>query len=115
MILEDGTALENVEEGQEIIQNEGNAILYGLVFSIIKNSEGVLPEISDIEDVFSRPGILNSIAVCKKDTVDSSVDETGKEVNLYGNEYIALNTSRYTGVQSIYKHVGAVGFLSTSL
>lgn len=103
--LGDGTALENVEEVQEIIQNEGDSILYGLVINITKDAEGALAEISDIGDIFSRSGVLNSITVFKKDIADSYIDETtGEEVRTYGEEYVALSTARYTGVKSIYKH-----------
>ena len=106
VILGDGTTLENVEEVQEVVQNNGNYILNGLTINIIKDENGVVPNVSEIETIFSKAGILNNIKVYKKDVIETKIDEeTGEEEKIYGDEYLALETSKYTGVQSIYKHI----------
>lgn len=106
VVLGDGTVLENVEEVQEVVQNNGNYILNGLTINIIKDENGVVPNVSEIEAIFSKAGRLNNIKVYKKDVIETKIDEeTGKEIKIYGDEYLALETSKYTGVQSIYKHI----------
>jgi len=106
VVLGDGTVLENVEEVQEVVQNNGNYILNGLTINIIKDENGVVPNVSEIEAIFSKAGRLNNIKVYKKDVIETKIDEeTGKEIKIYGDEYLAFETSKYTGVQSIYKHI----------
>lgn len=106
VILGDGTILENVEEIQEVVQNNGNYILNGLTINIVKGENGTVPNVPEIETIFTKTGILNNIKVYKKDVIEIKIDEeTGEEIKIYGDEYLALETSKYTGVQSIYKHI----------
>ncbi len=106
VILGDGTILENVEEAQEVVQNNGNYILNGLTLNIVKKEDEILPDISEIEMLFSKSDILNNIKIYRKDLIETTVnEETGEEIKTYGEEYLALETSKYTGIQSIYKHL----------
>lgn len=105
VILGDGTILDSVEEIQEIVQNNGDYIFNGLTINITKDKAGIIPDISEIENIFNKPNVLNTIKVYKKDLIETKTDETGKEINIYGEEYLALETSKYTGIQSIYKHI----------
>ena len=106
VILGDGTILENVEEVQEVVQNNGNYILNGLTLNIVKKEDEILPDIAEIEMLFSKSNILNNIKIYRKDLIETTInEETGEEIKTYGEEYLALETSKYTGVQSIYKHL----------
>lgn len=61
---------------------------------------------SEIETIFRKTDILKVIKVYKKDIIDKEIDEiTNEEIKTYGDEYLAIEVSKYTGVQSIYKHV----------
>lgn len=106
IVLGDGTILKNVDDIQEIVQNNGNYILNGLTINIIKDEDGISPSVSEIETTFSKPNVLEKIRIYKKDLKDTQInEETKEEIRTYGDEYLALETSKYTGIQSIYKHV----------
>lgn len=106
VVLGDGTVLENVEDVQEVVQNNGNYILNGLTIYIVKDEDGIMPNVPEIETIFTKTGILNNIKVYKKDVIEIKIDEeTGEEIKIYGDEYLALETSKYTGVQGIYRHI----------
>lgn len=114
IVLGDGTELTNVSEVQEIVQNNGTYIYNGLTINFSKKQDGTLPySASELQDIFSADNVLDNLKIYKKDII-STVDEEGNSTTEYSDEYLALETSKYTGVQSIYHHVGA-GTISIQL
>lgn len=104
VVLGDGTILDNVDDVQEVVQNNGNYILNGLTINLIKKNNIEL-NLSEVESIFGRSGVLSNIKIYNKDIINTELDANGQEITVYGEEYVSLETSVYTGVQSIYKHI----------
>ena len=115
VVLGDGTILGNVDDVQEVVQNNGNYILNGLTINLIKKNNIEL-NLSEVESIFGRSGVLSNIKIYNKDIINTELDANGQEIPIYGEEYLSLETSIYTGVQSIYKYIsdGKVSIQLTS-
>lgn len=101
VVLNNNIVLENINEIQEVVQNNGNYILNGLTLNITKGESNLLPTLVEVEDIFNKPNITSNIKVYKKDIIET----TDEGLNIYGDEYLSLDTSKYTGIQSIYNDV----------
>ena len=105
IVLGNGQELFNVEEVQETIQNEGNYIRRGLTINLTSNEERGI-KISDIETLFNIDGVLSSIEVYKKDSLERVLyEETDEWVEVFGDEYLLDTYTEYSGATSIYKHI----------
>lgn len=101
VVLNNNIVLENINEIQEVVQNNGNYILNGLTLNITKGESNLLPTLAEVEDIFNEPNVTSNIKVYKKDIIET----TDEGLNIYGDEYLSLDTSKYTGIQSIYNDV----------
>ena len=108
VILGDGTELHNVESVIEIVQNGGDYVYNGLIIDIQNHNEGESVSITEVQEIFSRPNVLNSLNVYRKDEVNRLLDdETGEYIIEYSDEYLSFETSKYVGVKSIYRDIAS--------
>ena len=101
VVLGTGEELVNVEDVQETVSNTGEYIQRALAINIVKDANGNLPAISDLEAMFRAEGALKPLRIYAKDVVDHAEDGTP----IYGEEYLILETDQYTNIRHIYKHL----------
>lgn len=109
VVLGNDTELTNIEEVREVVQDNGDYIYKGISINIKDTS------VNEVLNRLSEENALQRIKVYKKDELERSVDEeTGEVTYIYGEEYLCLESSDYTGLKSIYGNIDT-GLVTISL
>ncbi len=101
VVLGTGEEITNVDDVQETVSNTGEYIQRALTVNIVKDADGRLPVISDLEAMFRAEGALNPLRIYAKDIIEYTEDDTP----IYGEEYLVLETNQYINIRHIYKHL----------